>query len=380
MKNVYLLGGLRSHIGVKNKMFKNIAAEDLGAAVLSAVCEKFSVGHPDWVVGGNAVGSGGNITRLAMLKAGLPDSVPAFTVDSQCGSGLQAILTAVSAIAAGQADAVLAGGMESSSTQPLRQYPANHPLHDPENPCYTVAAFSPETNSETAMLEGAERVAEQEHMHRDELDACCLRSHERAKQAKEQQLLSDMILSVAGSVRDEGIRETMRPELLAKARPILNGGTHITSANACGMHDGAAFVVLCSESYAHRQGLSPCAEIIGSSFVGGTPGESPRMAVESLERLCGACGIAAESLDAIELNEAFAVISVLFQRKYPQKVPQYNRLGGALAYGHPYGASGGVLLLHLLRSLQLCRGTYGACGIAAAGGLGTALLVRRLPS
>ena len=376
MNNAYILGGLRSFVGVVNGMYRHVPAELLGAEVLKQLLARYSV-HPDYIIGGNGVGAGGNITRLMALEAGVEESVPAFTVDVQCGSGLESIATAAAKIAAGDADCVIAGGFESSSTQPRRGYSPNHPAYAGDS-WYSVAKFMPGIHRETVMLEGAELAAEQEQITKEEMDAWVLRSHRLAAEARERGLLNNVAISVFGSTGDEGIRLRMSQRLLDRMPKVLPGGKFITAANSCLINDGAAWLVLCSEKYLQQQKLRPQARVLGSAACGGNPLVSPRTAITALEKLLARHGLQELDIDGFELNEAFAVIDVLFARAFPASLDKYNVFGGALAYGHPYGASGGIITLHLLESLRQRGGRLGCASVAAAGGVGTALLLERL--
>lgn len=376
MEETYILGGVRSPIGLKNGIYRHIPAEDIGAHVIRSCLDRCPGIRPDLVIGGNAAGCGGNITRLAALKAGCPPDIPAITVDAQCGSGLQSVSLAMAMIQSGQAEVVLAGGMESSSTQPLRKHHPNHPLGETDG-FYSVAMFSPDSMSETVMLEGAERVAASDGMTAEELNRWVLTSHEKAFRAKQENQLADIIVPFMEHVHDEGIRHRLNPRLLQKLPPALSGGQYIHAGNACRLNDGAAFVLLCSGRFLRRFGLRAAAKLICSGTVGSSPDESPRSAVAALKKVALQSGIPVESLSAIEINEAFAVIDVLFEREFSSFSGTYNHFGGALAYGHPYGASGAIILLHLLKSLAVTEGEYGACAVAGAGGIGTGLLVRK---
>ena len=379
MDNVWILGGLRSFIGVKDGMYRKIPAEILGAQVLKEIKNRFALkdNEIDYIIGGNAVAGGGNITRLTALTAGLSEEIPAVTLDLQCGSSLESIATAAAKIESGLADLVIAGGFESSSTQPFRMWNPNHPDYQ-EGKCYTVAKFIPELQGEQVMLEGAEKTALTENVTKAEMDPWVLLSHKRAAQAAKEGILSDIQLSIEGSRKDEGIRPSMSQRLLDRLPYILPGGKVITAANACLMHDGAAFVALCSEEYGKRHNLTPAAVLRFGTAVGGDPLMSPKTAVLAVEKLLKKTGLTYGQIDAFEVNEAFAVIDVLFERAFPGTRERYNRFGGALAYGHPYGASGALLLLHLLKSLESCSGQYGICSVAAAGGIGSAILVERI--
>lgn len=378
MERVCILEGLRSFTGVRDGMYKHVPAEKLGAEVLRELVKRCRLegSEIDLVVGGNAVGGGGNITRLAALEAGISETVPSVTVDLQCGSSLESITMAAAMIESGAAEVVVAGGFESSSTQPLRMWSPNHPDYV-ENKSYAVAKFIPDIQGEQVMLEGAELTALEEGVKKEEMDAWILRSHKRAALAAEKGILSDMVISVEGSRKDEGIRVGMNQRLIDRLPFILPEGKVITAANACLMNDGAAFVVLCSEKYAGKAGIQPKAYFRKGVSVGGNPMKSPKTAVLAAEKLMRETGLNYRDMDAYEVNEAFAVIDVLFHSRFPGVEDRYNIFGGALAYGHPYGASGAILLIHLIKALERKGGRYGICSVAAAGGIGSAVLIER---
>lgn len=375
--DAYILGGLRSYVGVVNGMYRHVPAEKLGAAVLQKVMEKYQVQQPDYIIAGNGVGAGGNITRLMALEAGVDMTVPAFTVDVQCGSGLESIAVAAAKIRSGEADCIIAGGFESSSTQPRRGYNPNHPDYAGDS-WYSVAKFMPGIHRETVMLEGAELAAKREAVTKEDMDAWVLRSHRLATAAREQQLLKEVIAPVYGAQKDEGIRPRMSQRLLDRLPKVLPGGELITAANSCLINDGAAFLVICSEKYLAEHSLQAQARVVGSVACGGDPLVSPRTAITALEKLLARYSLREEDIADFEINEAFAVIDVLFARTFKKSVDKYNIFGGALAYGHPYGASGGIITLHLLEALRQRSGRYGCASVAAAGGVGTALLLERV--
>ncbi|MBP2632015.1 MAG: putative thiolase [Firmicutes bacterium] len=378
MENVYILGGLRSHIGLKNGIFKNVLPEDLGASLLKELIKKYQLKKIDQIICGNAVGTGGNIARLMALKAGVGEEVPAFTIDMQCSSACMSMDVAFAKIGSGQCDLVIAGGIESSSLQPIRSYVKNDSRYSEKNPSYTVAQFSPNENNELVMLEGAERVAQKEKVAKAELDFWSLESHRRAKFAKENARLDDVILPLYGSNKDEGIRERMSQKLLDRLPTLLGGNTLTTSGNSCLINDGAAFVVLCSEKFLQQNNSRSLAQMINSCSIGANPLYSPMAAMKTTDKLLGLVDLKYSDIANFEFNEAFAVIDVLFERKYPELIDRYNIFGGALAYGHPYGASGGIIMLHLLKALDYTKGLYGVCSIAGAGGLGSAILIKRI--
>nr|UWI49525.1 acetyl-CoA C-acyltransferase [Clostridioides difficile] len=378
MEEVFILGGLRSHIGLKNGIFQCVQPELLGAEVLKHLIKKYEIDKVDEIICGNAVGTGGNIARLMTLTAGIESEVPAFTVDMQCASAMMSLDIAFSKIKSGQCDLIIAGGFESSSLQPMRTYHKNDKRYNIDNPNYTVAQFSPNDNSENSMLEGAERVAKLYKIEKAELDYWVKESHRRAKNTREEQFLEDIIFPINSNTYDEGIRDKMSQRLLDRIPSILGKGSITNAANACLINDGASFLILCSKKYLKNTKKNPKAKVINSCTIGTEPQLSPTSAIKAMEKILKIEKLNYMDVSAIEFNEAFAVIDVLFQRKYPELIDRYNIFGGALAYGHPYGASGAIIALHLLKALEKTNGRYGICSIAAAGGLGSALLIERV--
>ncbi|UWD49838.1 acetyl-CoA C-acyltransferase [Clostridioides difficile] len=378
MEEVFVLGGLRSHIGLKNGIFQCVQPEVLGAEVLRHLIEKYEIDKIDEIICGNAVGTGGNIARLMTLTAGIESEVPAFTVDMQCASAMMSLDIAFSKIKSGQCDLIIAGGFESSSLQPMRTYHKNDKRYNINNPNYTVAQFSPNDNSENSMLEGAERVAKLYKIEKAELDYWVKESHRRAKNTREEKFLEDIIFPINSNTYDEGIRDKMSQRLLDRIPSILGKGSITNAANSCLINDGASFLILCSKKYLENTKKNPKAKVINSCTIGTEPQLSPTSAIKAMDKILEIEKLNYMDISAIEFNEAFAVIDVLFQRKYPELIDRYNIFGGALAYGHPYGASGAIIALHLLKALEKTNGRYGICSIAAAGGLGSALLIERV--
>lgn len=375
--DAYILGGLRSYVGLSKGMYCHVPAEKLGAAVLRQVMDKYNIIEPDYIIAGNAVGAGGNIARLMALEAGVKQTVPAFSVDVQCGSGLESIAIAAAKITCGEADVVIAGGFESSSCQPRRGLSKNHPDYVDDS-WYSVAKFIPGVHRETVMLEGAEQAIIEEKVSKEELDYWVLRSHKLATEARDKGLLQNIIAPVFDAKQDEGIRPRMSQRLIDRLPKLLPDGKLLNAANACLINDGAAFIVLCSKNYLEEHGLKAQARVLGSTACGGDPMVSPRTAVTVLEKLLNKHHLQEKAIDGFELNEAFAVIDVIFARTFPNSLDKYNVFGGALAYGHPYGASGAIITLHLLESLRQRGGRFGCTSVAAAGGVGTALLLEYL--
>lgn len=376
----YILDGLRSYIGIENSMYRHVSAEELGAKVLDALSDKTGIKKADCIIAGNGVGAGGNISRVMSLSSVFGVGTPAFTIDLQCGSALESIAVAAAKIDSGQADIIIAGGFESSSTAPKRAYNENHPDYEKYgDDWYKVAKFVPDEHRQQAMLEGAERTAVSEKITREQLNRWVLRSHGLAKKARERGALSDITVEILeGCNRDEGIRDRMSEKLLNRLPAVLKEGKIITAGNACLTNDGAAFLVLCSERYLRENKLKPIGKFVDIAEVGANPGQSPKSCIAAIEKLLKKNDMLPSEIDIYECNEAFAVIDELFARKYPDEIEKYNIFGGALAYGHPYGASGGIITLHALKALEEKSGKYAVCAVAAAGGVGSAILIENV--
>ncbi len=287
--------------------------------------------------------------------------------------------------------------MESCSTKPVRMRSRNHPDYVPEqngDKCalsaraadnenvYCVAKFAPGRPDELAMLRGAENVAELWNMDIQRLNQYVITSHKRAAKAAENRELQNVIAAPCSSC-DEGIRPGMSERLLERLPALVPGGRYVTAGNACLTHDGAAFVVLCSLNYARTHGLENAAVVEDVVSAGGTPERSPESIIPAVDKLLRRNCLTADRITAWECNEAFAVIDYLMEEKFGLIGERLNIFGGALAYGHPYGASGGIITLHLMEALKnlnapdQAQHRYGIAAVAAAGGIGTAMLLRR---
>lgn len=385
MERVCIVGGLRSYIGVEQGMYKRVSAEQLGAHVLHDLQLKYPFIQQDLdgVILGNAVGGGGNLARLTMLEASFSEKIAAHTIDSQCGSGLEAIASAAARIECGLANVMIAGGIESCSTNPTRVRNENHPdYRQGEDNRYRVAKFEPNLIDELAMLRGAENTAQSFRMCREKLDYYAYESHKRAAYAQSNRELQDILaVPYCSCDKDEGIRPSISRKLLARLPALVPGGEFITAGNACLTHDGAAFLILCSTEYAQKNHIQVCAKIEDYVTVGATASRSPESVIAAVHSLLERNQLQVGQIAAWECNEAFAVLDVLMEEQLGVDHNRLNIFGGALAYGHPYGASGGIITLHLLKAMQrltkpeTVEKKYGVATIAAAGGIGSALLI-----
>lgn len=393
-RRVYIQESLRSPIGVYKGQFEMVRPEHLGAAVLKEMCTE----NLDGLLVGNAVGTGGNIGRLLSLYSGIPEIVPAITIDMQCASGLASIGWAFANIKSGIGHHYIGGGIESSSLQPLRTY---HEL-DNRKGSYLVAQFTPYTISSMTMIEGAERVAQVEGFSRNDLDSWALYSHKRASEISKKGLLKACVCSELSSLQeiiesdrenytdpsldglhrskgfdekkyiDEGIRHNISERLLGRMPLLLGENTLTTAGNACLTHDGVAFINVTSEPSDF--------EIIHITSWGGSSEMSPKGALGATEKVLKEAGLTIQDIDAIEWNEAFAVLDCIFEKNYPNYVDRYNSWGGALAYGHPFGASGAIITGHLMERLRYEKKQFGLVAIAGAGGTGMAMIIEYNPN
>ncbi|MEC9489913.1 MAG: thiolase family protein [Halanaerobiales bacterium] len=386
MGKVYILGGLRTAIGKTGGYFKKMLPEDLTAEILNALLEKYKLeaADIDQVMLGNAVGPGGNIARLSLLKAGWPLSIPATTIDFQCGSALSSINMAAALIKSGQSEIIVAGGLESTSLEIKKKLNKNDPRFQEKSDFLERAFFSPAEIGDSDMGIGAENVAElYDNISREEMDRWAIKSHQKALRAQQTGLLDDIIFPVKNSRnelidQDEGIRKNISYRLLKRLRPVFKDDGKITAGNSCLTHDGAAAVILVSESFLKKYDLEADAEFIKGSAKGVDPNLSPMGPVPVVKDILAGENLNTSNLDAVEINEAFAVKILACSQELGLDLAKVNILGGALAYGHPYGASGAIILLHLLQSLKKINGQYGLAAMGAAGGQGVGTLIKKI--
>ncbi len=373
MSGPVIIAARRTAIGMAGGLHRVRGIEALGAAVVRAALADsgLDVGDIGEVIIGNAAGGGGNPARLIALAAELPESVPAMTVDRQCASGLDAIIQGARLIQTGGAQAVIAGGAESPSTAPWRvEKPAS--LYRGLPRFYAEAQFAPGASGDRQMIEAAERVARDCGISRADQDAYALGSHQRAIAAAQAGCFETEIIGVGAGVEgDEGPKPRLRRAVLARAAPLLHGGT-VTAGNSCPVSDGAAAVVMVSPALHARLEHPPGLAFLDAAAGAVAPARLGLGAVPAVAglraRLSGA-----QTFSAIEFNEAFAsqVLATMRALDLPPDIT--NPHGGAIALGHPYGASGAILVVRLFT--RLVREGAGGCGLAmlaAAGGQGVA--------
>jgi len=392
----------RSAVAPVGGAFRALHAHEIGAPVLQALLARAGVraADVDAVVVGNALGAGGNPARMLALAAGLPDACAALSVDTQCCSGLDAVAMAVGMLASGQAQVVIAGGVEAWSRAPLRH---TRPLHagDVAVP-YERPAFAPDPARDPDLLESAAQYARMHGITRLQQDDYAVQSHTRA--LAHQAFLAQEITSVQGLQHDAYVR-AVSPRLAARMPLACKtdgiDDTAMSTLAVSSKADGAGLVLLASPAACERLGLAPRAAWVASAAVGcdpTTPLVAASTAVQAVLQRAGEqanghvnvqasgsasaleSGYAAHDIAAVELHDAFAVQGLDFCRRLGLDAQRVNRRGGGLARGHPIGASGAIALVRLLTDLcaDEAAGAYGVAAVAGAGGIGSAALVQRL--
>ena len=395
MTNVFLCAGLRTPFGRHGGVLAPVRSDDLAALTLAGVLRRvpqLEPGNIDEVILGCANQAGEdnrNVARMALLLAGLPPSVPGVTVNRLCASGLEAIGQGARMIACGEADLVLAGGVESMTRSPLVLSKAaggwdrEQRLYDSTLGWRFVNPVMKERYGVDSMPETAENLAREKGISRGDQDAYALRSQQRAARAYAEGRLAPELLPVevkAGSdtVRVE-IDEHPRPgttlEALARLKPILGPGTTITAGNASGINDGAGAVLLASEAAVTRHSLQPIVRITGMASAGVAPRTMGLGPVPAIRTLMARAGTALADYDVIEINEAFAaqVLACARELGLPDDAEHLNPNGGAIAYGHPLGASGVRLAITAAFELRRRQGRRALVSLCVGVGQGLAL-------
>lgn len=394
----YVVCALRTPVGRYGGMLKSVRPDDLAAIVLRAVIEKTRIDAEkvDEVILGCANQAGEdnrNVARMAALVAGFPYGVPAFTVNRLCGSSLEAVNSAARMIWTGDASCVLAGGVESMSRAPyaipknttgqvlfgnLIAYDTSLGWRFPN--ANLAARFPLESMGETA-----ENLAEKYHIKREEQDRFALESHRRAIAAQDDGKFSEEIVPVdvfeeKSGVRriseDEGPRRDTNLEKMSQLQPAFRGDGTVTAGNSSGLNDGAAAVVVCSESFVKSNNLVPLAEVVSSGAAGVDPSYMGIGPVPATHKALDKAKLSLDKIGLIELNEAFAAQSLAVIREIQFDVSITNVNGGAIALGHPLGASGARILTTLVHEMKRRKTEYGLATMCIGVGQGISTIVR----
>lgn len=397
MREAFLVGGVRTPVGRHGGALATVRPDDLAALVLQAAVARAGVdpGSLDEVILGcvNQAGEDNrNIARMAVLLAGLPDTTPAVTVNRLCASGLTAISMAAQSVRNGDADLVVAGGVESMTRAPWVLAKPEKPFAKPGELADTSigARFvNPrmDASARYSMPETAEEVASREGISRADADSFALRSHELALAAIDAGRFSDEIVPVSVTGRrgevtlvdtDEGPRRGSTAEALAGLRPIVKPGGVVTAGNSSSLNDGASALVVASGEAVARYGLTPRARIVTSQAAGVAPEVMGIGPVPATRKALAKAGWSLDDVGAVELNEAFAAQSLACMRRLGMDAGTVNNDGGAIALGHPLGSSGSRIVVTLLGRMEREGASRGLATMCVGLGQGVAMLLERV--
>jgi 3-oxoadipyl-CoA thiolase len=390
-REIWVIDAVRTPIGRYGGALANVRPDDLAATVVKALVERTGVepARIDDVFLGAANQSGEdnrNVARMAVLLAGLPVDIPGTTVNRLCGSSLQAINSAAQAIAWGDGDVIIAGGVESMTRAPFVQLKAEKAYERPPQMWDTTIGWRminprmKELYPPISLGETAENVAERYGITREEQDRFALESQQRTKAALERRAFDEEIVP-AGDVRaDEHPRPDTTLEALAKLKPAFKKDGTVTAGNSSGINDGAAALLLCEASAAKRLGLQPLARIVSSGVAGVHPDVMGLGPIPASRKALERAGLRIDEIDLVEINEAFAAQSIACLRDLEIDPAKANVNGGAIALGHPLGASGARIATTLLHELRRRGARYGLATMCIGVGQGITTIFERLDS
>ena len=381
MSRTVIVSALRTPFGRLGGGLKDYAATELGGIVIRAALERSGLdgSEVDYVIMGQVLqaGAGQAPARQAAVGAGLPVEIPSDTVNKVCASSVRAVEIADSMIRAGDVEVVVTGGMESMSNAPYAALKARFGYKMGDAPLVDLMIWDGlrSTFDEKHMVQQAAGVARELGISREAQDEWALRSHERAAKAQDAGAFDDEIVPVGDVAADEGIRRDTSLERLARLRPVMDAEGTITAGNAPGVNDGASCVIVCSEEFAKRRGLEPLATIVSQGYVADefawlarTPANAGAQALQKAGKTIG-------DVERVEVNEAFSSVALHSVAKLGVDPEKANVNGGAVALGHPIGASGGRILGTMVHELRRNGGGLGLAAICSGGGQGDALLI-----
>jgi 3-oxoadipyl-CoA thiolase len=390
MARAVVLSAVRTPIGRYGGALSGIRPDDLAGIAIAAAVERAAVDGDaiDDVYFGCANQAGEdnrNVARMAALLAGLPETVAGVTLNRLCASGLSAVVSACHAVLARDAEIVVAGGVESMSRAPLVTAKPDAAFSRGDRTLWdtTLGWRFPNPRLEEmfpleSMGETGENVAERWNVSREDQDAFAARSQERWAAANAAGRFDDELVPVGDVVVDEHPRPETTAEVLGKLKPAFRSGGTVTAGNASGINDGAAALVVASEDRARELGVDPLGAFVGSAVAGVDPRVMGIGPIPAVRKLLERSGLTAADLDLVELNEAFASQSLAVVRELGLDEEKVNVNGGAIAIGHPLGASGARILVTLVHELARRQGRYGLATMCIGVGQGIAVVVERV--
>ena len=388
MTTAVIVDAVRSPLGKRNGRLKNWHPVDLAAEVMNSLIERTGVdpARIDDVVMGCVMQVGEqalNVARNAVLAAGWPDTVPGTTVDRQCGSSQQAAHFAAQGVIAGAYDIVVAGGVEVMSRVPMGSSVADRNFGFPFGP-RVQTRYAPQGGLVGQGI-SAELIAEKWNITREDLDAFGVRSQEFAQRATREGRFQNEIVPVLDAegnmmTTDEGLRETSMEKLASlkpSFKPVEEGG-RVTAGNSSQITDGATAVMIMSEEMAKKLGLKPRARFVNFAMAAEDPRFMLTAPIPATKKVLGRAGLTMDDIDLVEINEAFASVVLAWEKELHPNMDTVNVNGGAIALGHPLGASGTRLMTTLLNELERTGGRYGLQTMCEGGGMANATIIERL--
>ncbi len=385
---VYLCAAQRTAVGSFEGTLKSVPAVELGAHVLKAVIEKalVSLDSIDEVILGCVLtaGCGQAPARQAAIRAGLPKSVQAMTINKVCSSGLKAVMLATSSIRLQHAQAILAGGMENMSRAPylLPTMRSGARLGHTEAVDSMICDALWDVYNDMHMGNCAELCATEFELSREAQDSFAIESYRRANEAISSGYFQDEICSISIEQKRSTLEFSEdeepprgKPEKMSSLRPVFQKDGSVTAANASSINDGAAAMLVCSQGYVEENGLTPLARVVSQGWFAQEPERFTTAPVGAVKDALSKASLKVDDIDLFEINEAFAVVSLACAKELNIPSEKLNVNGGSVAIGHPVGASGARILTTLLYALKRTGGKYGVAGICNGGGEATALVV-----
>ncbi|MBD8033094.1 MULTISPECIES: thiolase family protein [Solibacillus] len=387
MREAVIVSAVRTAIGRQGGALASIPAHVFGAEVMKEALKRANVTADmvDDVILGNVLSGGGNIARLTALQTGLFLGIPGLTVDRQCGSGINAINLAAQAIWAGDGDIFVAGGVESMSRAP---YLLDRPekAYSPTPPRFRKSQLAPKEIGDPPMGITAENLVEKYNISREEQDAFSLQSQQKMARAMEEGRFEEQIVPIYIPTRkgepiefkvDEHPRPETTKEGLEKLPAVfLNGGT-VTAGSSSGLNDAASVVVIMSREKANQLGITPLAVVRAQAVAGVDPNIMGIGPVPATKKVLEKAGLALEDMDLIEINEAFASQVLACDKELNMDAQKVNVNGGAIAHGHPLGATGAILMTKAIYELKRSGGRYALITACIGGGQGIATIIER---
>jgi acetyl-CoA C-acetyltransferase len=382
MSRIFIVEAKRTPQGRFLGKLAKYSAVDLAVKAGEAVLEKIDKTQIDQVILGNVImaGSGMNIARQVSVKLGLLIETPAFTVNMMCASGMQSIVLAAQSILAGDSKVVLCGGTESMSNAPflLQKARAGYKLGDGVLVDTLLKDGLVDSFDNEHMGMTAERAAEKYRISRQEQDAFAVESQQKYGRAEQNHAFENERVVLEELSQDEHPRPDTTVEQLAGLRPSFKKDGSVTPGNASGINDGSAMMIVCGEKALKANGWKPLAEILGWASAGCDPKQMGMGPVFAIRKLCQKYSLDIKSFDAIELNEAFSAQSLACIKELELNPDLINREGGAIALGHPIGASGARIVIHLAHKINRGEAAKGLASLCVGGGMGSAVFLGRV--